>query len=124
MEKLILVARPGEITSLIQWVCDEYYHDVPTNDPVIADTIRQKTGGLLQSYFVRDQGDDLDVTDTFLTDVLSAIGRELTEIVAKLTQKGFNICAVDTFNIDGSTRFVLTMIGENHEQSLPDADTG
>lgn len=125
MATLILVARPCEITSLIQWVCNEYYADTPTDCPVIADTIRQRISTLLQAYFVRDRREKHDVLDDALTALLGAIGNELTQTVAALTQKGYHIRSVDTFAIDGSTRFILTMLtGEDHEQPLPVTDTG
>lgn len=125
MATLILVARPCEITTLIQWVCNEYYSDTPTDCPVIADTIRQRISTLLQAYFVRDRGHHPDDLDSALTETLDAIGQELEQTVTALTQKGYHIRSVDTFAIDGSTRFILTMnTGEHHEQPLPVTDTG
>lgn len=121
----MLVARPCEMTSLIRWVCDRYYADTPTDCPVVQDTIRHKITTLLQTYFVRDQGEIEDFIDTALQDILQAIDDELSQLVHTLTQKGFHIHTVETFALDGSTRFLIKMFtGDAHDQSLPEADTG
>jgi len=106
-------------------VCNEYYSDTPTDCPVIKDTIRQRISSLLQAYFVRDGGKQPEARDTELTEVLAEIGHELERTVTALTEKGYHIRSVDTFAIDGSTRFILTMhTGVQNEQPLPVTDTG
>lgn len=124
MKTLILVARPSEMSTLIQWVCQEYYPDTPTDCPSIKDTIRQRIGTLLQTYFVRDRRECDSDLDIVLEAVMAEIEQELESTVTALTKKGFQINAVDTFAVDGSTRFLLTMIGDHHEQPLPETDTG
>lgn len=124
MATIILIARPCEMSTLIKWVCNEYFPDTPTHCPVVADTIKEKISSILRTYFVREPNEELAYLDDALTEIMDAIGKELLMTISTMSTKGYQIRTVDTFSIDGSSRFVLTMHGEHHEQPLPVTDTG
>jgi len=122
--RVILIARPSEMGTLMQWACNEYFPDTPISCPVVVDTIKQRISKILQTYFVREPNEDIAYLDEALTEIMAAINEELTITISSMIQKGYRIRSVDTFAIDGSSRFVLTLHGENHEQPLPVSDTG